>query len=243
MPTKAALQTAGWSQADQRGYAVFYDQHKSARFPNGRPWWAVVERPAEGAAMPMPVGELQPQSWSAPWFPDQKYITAAIGKATPGATMYEHQFKIDYVSMVQDRRRAMKEYYDRAVLEAIGQGWSAPDFGDPIPFRLRAIIGVPPQSPKIPEAALAEDPWILGFSSVENEVLARLLELGHEDILTARQSEANVDKVVDLQRQLAETAKMVNELQAEAAQAKAMREKMAHARKAKQQKPVSQTAG
>jgi hypothetical protein len=227
MPSKVySAPTEGWSQAKQRSYAVFYDQHKCAKFPQGRPWWAVVERPAEGAAMPMPVGELQPQDWNAPWLPDAKYITASLGKATPGATMQEHKFRIDYSAMITDRKTAMREYYDRAVLEAIGQGWQAPNYGDPIPYRLRAIVGTPPLSPKIPEAALAEDPWILGFSTVENETLARLLQLGSgtEDILTAAQSEKRVDDVAALQAQVAEL------LQRDAERESKVKAKMAKAR-------------
>lgn len=203
-----AIAEEGWSQAKQRNYAIWYDQHKCAKFPQGRPWWSVVERPAEGAAMPMPVGELQPGNgkditWSAPWLPDAKYINKSIGKASPGATMHEHKFRIDYVSMIADFKQALREYYDRAVLEAIGQGWQAPNYGDPVSYRLRAIVGMEmPKSPKIPEAAMAEDPWILGFSTTENETLARLLQHGREDIDTAAQSEAKVDKVADLEAKL-----------------------------------------
>lgn len=229
-----ALQTAGWSQSDQRAYATFYDQHKSVKFPQGRPWWAVVERSAEGAATPMPVGELQPNGWSAPWYPAPSYMTASVGKAVPGSSLQEHRFRIDYTSMTADRQRAMREYYDRAVLEAIGQGWPAPDYGEAITYRLRAIVGPPPLSPKIPEAAMAEDPWILGFSDQENEELARLLASGVTDILTAAQSEAKVDKVKDLQDQLEATNAMVQKLLARGmeqdAEADANKAKMAKAR-------------
>lgn len=203
---------AGWSQADQRNYAVWYDQHKCAKFPQGRPWWSVVERPAEGAAMPMPVGELQPQGWDAPWMPDANYINKSIGRATQGATMHEHRFRIDYTAMINDRKQALREYYDRAVLEAVGQGWEAPNYGDVISFRLRAIIGAPPQSPKIPEAAMAEDPWILGFSTAENETLARLLQHGREDIETATQSEAKMDRVGELEAKLAEQSGLIQKM-------------------------------
>lgn len=208
----------GWSQADQRSYAIFYDQHKSAQFPQGRPWWAVVERPAEGAAMPMPVGPLQPQGWDAPWLPADKYMTASIGRATPGATMQEHKFRIDYAAMIADCKRAMREYYDNAITEAIGQGWTAPDYGDPIPYRLRAIVGKgPPLSPKVPEAALAEDPWILGFSKAENESLARLLQHGLIEVDTAQQSEAKVDKIAALEAKLAEQSAMIQQVLAQQA--------------------------
>jgi hypothetical protein len=214
MPSKVyATAEPGWSQASQRSYAIWYDQHKCAQFPQGRPWWSVVERPAEGAAMPMPTGELIPQGWDAPWLPAAKYINASIGKATPGSTLQEHKFRIDYVTMIADQKAAMRLYYDNAITEAIGQGWTAPNYGDPIPYRLRTIVGKgPPLSPKIPEAALAEDPWILGFSPVENETLARLLQHGLEDVDTAQQSEAKVDKVAELQAQMAAQAVLIQQL-------------------------------
>jgi len=224
-------QKAGWSQADQRSYAIFYDQHKSAKFPQGRPWWAVVERAAEGAAMPGPVGELQPQGWAAPWLPNAEYIARSVGKGTPGDQMDTRKFRIDYVTMIADRKRSLREYYDRAVTEAVGQGWDAPNYGDPISFRLRAIIGAPPLSPKIPEAAMAEDPWILGFSTVENETLARLLTHGMEDVATAMQSEAKVDKVAELEAQLAaQSAQIQAILDRDNAKDKAAKDRMAKAR-------------
>lgn len=227
-------QKAGWSQADQRSYAIFYDQHKSAKFPQGRPWWAVVERAAEGAAMPGPVGELQPQGWDAPWLPNAEYVARSVGKSTPGSVMDTRHFRIDYNSMIADRKRALREYYDRAVLEAVGQGWEAPNYGDPISFRLRAIVGVPPQSPKIPEAALAEDPWILGFSNVENESLARLLAHGMEDIATAPQSEKKVDEMAELKAQIAALVERDRARDAESeAKAQAARDRMAKARSGK----------
>lgn len=244
MPSKNFSLQPGWSQADQRDYAIWYDQHKCAKFPNGRPWWSVVERPAEGATMPMPVGELQPKDWSAPWLPESKYIIASLGKATPGATLQEHRFRIDYSAMITDRRAAMKDYYDRAVVEAIGQGWEAPNFGEPISYRLRAIVGDPPLSPKIPEAAMAEDPWLLGFSSQENEQLARLLDIGHEDILTAAQSEKKVDRMAEMQAQLAEAqATMQALLKREADREQKMADKMAKARAGKKGKADTVTTG
>lgn len=209
MSSKTFLTEAGWSQQDQRFEYTFYDQHKSAAFPMGRAWWAWCERPAEGAGMAMPVGELAPRGWNAPWLPDSKFIVRTLGRARMGATTTQFHFKIDYPSLIADRRRSMDEYYNKAVTEAIGLGFPVPDFGDPISYKLQQVIGKPPQSPKIPEAAAAEDPWILGFSQVENEPLARLLTLGHEDILTARQSIAKQDTVGDLQKVIAELAAKV----------------------------------
>jgi hypothetical protein len=243
MASKNFPQVPGWSQADQRSVAIWYDQHKSPKTPNGRPWWSWVERPAEGAGMPMPVGELQPghpdqagMNWQAPWVPEQQYIIKGIGRASPGATVSEHRFKIDYVAMIGDRKNAMKEYYNRAVIESLGQGWDAPDYGGAISFKLRQIIGNPPQSQKIPEAALAEDPWLLGFSTVENSTLARLLESGREDTPTATQSEAKVDKMAGIEAKLAEQAALIEKLLAGQTKKSADTDRMAKVRAARKPK-------
>ena len=230
------LQRPGFSQADNRAYAVWYDQHKCARFPLGRPWWSVVERPAEGAAMPMPVGELQPghpsdesQAWHAPWYPDPSVIAKNIGRASPGASPYEHKFKIDYIQIINDRKHAMEEYYNRAVIEGMAQGFAVPNFGDPIEYRLRQIVGKPPQSPRIPEAAMAEDPWILGFSEQENEALARLLGHGQESVETPKQAINSHSRVSELEAQLAATNAIV--------------QKMADAQKLKDERAAKARAG
>jgi hypothetical protein len=59
---------------------------------------------------------------------------------------------------------------------------------------------------------MAEDPWILGFSKVENETLARLLQHGLADVDTAEQSEVKVDRVAALEQQLAAMAAMVEKI-------------------------------
>ena len=50
MPSKFLAPSGGWSQDKQRSNRTFFDQHKFEHFPHGRPWYASVERPADGAA-------------------------------------------------------------------------------------------------------------------------------------------------------------------------------------------------
>jgi hypothetical protein len=188
MPSRIVTPIDGWSQDKQRGLALFYDQHRSTKFPDGRPWWCYTERPANGAAIPMPVGDLQPHGWNAPWFPEAKYMVMSMG------TLASNKFRIAYERMVTDYRQAWDEYYQRAATEAAVLNLPIPDYGDVLTWKLRAVVGQPPRSPKIPEAALAGDIWLLGFTEEPNEYLARLLTNGTERFATARESEARQER-------------------------------------------------
>lgn len=175
----------GWSQDKQRGLALFFDQHRSDKWPDGRPWWGYTERPANGASTPMPVGELQPHGWQAPWYPESKYMNMSMG------TLSSNRFRIAYERMVTDYRQAWDEYYQRAATEAAALNLPIPDYGEPLTWKLRAIVGNPPKSPKIPEAALGGDRWLLGFIDEPNEQLERLLYSGTDRIMTPREYERN----------------------------------------------------
>lgn len=164
----------GWNQNKQRGLALFLDQHRDAHagFPDGRPWWCYTERPADGAMQAMPVGELIPHGWDAPWFPEAKYMAMSM------KTLSANRFTINYSLMIADYQAAMDEYYMRAAQEAAAIGQPVPDYGEAITWKLRAIVGAPPKSAKIPEAALAGDRWLLGFVNQPNDDLERLLYVG-----------------------------------------------------------------
>lgn len=228
MPTPVVRQQTGWSQDKQRGYFVFYDQHKDDRytapdgtklFLNGRPWGAVVERAANGAAMPMPVGAITPLGWTAPWYPDQKYIVRSLGKiaAQGGAlsqTEQSNRFRIDYAAMRNDFADAHAMYYDQAVQEHIRMlpGQPVPGPGEQMPYQIVAIIGIPPKSPKIPEAAMAGHRWLLGMDQTPDESLAHLLRRSRVDILTNQQVRAVQGEQAD---ELAKVRALVQQLLAE----------------------------
>lgn len=176
MPTKpsVAIQTSN-TQAKNRKIVTVRDTHKGGRFPEGRPWWGYAEKPSE-AGMPWGiVGTLNPgnherpfeDSWEAPWYPDAKYLSPNLetGKLT-----------INYPGMGADYTNATRKYYEECAKKADENKWLAPAFGGPVDSRFRAVVGRDvPQSPKIPQAAQAGDPWLLGFTSEINENLARIL--------------------------------------------------------------------
>lgn len=168
-----AAPAEGWNQNRQRGLGLFYDQHlEPERFPIGRPWWCYTERPADGASVPMPVGELMPYNWIAPWIPESKYMLMSMG------SLSTNRFTIQYDRMISDLKTAWDEYYQRAAAEAAALQLPIPDHGDAITFKLKAIVGAPPRTYRLAEAAQAGDRWLLGFTPVVNEYLQRLIISG-----------------------------------------------------------------
>ena len=180
MPTKPTyeIQTAN-TQSKSRKLVTVYDQHKSTRFPNGRPWWGYAEMPAE-RGMPWGfVGNLAPGNheeaaqrnwascWEAPWLPDHKWMQPNVetGRVT-----------INYGGMIAEYTSATKAYYERCAEVAHENKWIAPAFGGHVDSRFRAVVGRDvPQSPRIPQAAMAGDPWILGSTTEINEGLRKIL--------------------------------------------------------------------
>lgn len=184
MPVNVQRQEAGWSQDKQRSLAVFFDQHRNDRYghPFGRAWWGYVENPADPGGPRRPVGELLPVSvdttvdglfikgWEAPWLPEPKYIAHAT------SWMAGNRFRLNYAQMQAEYRSANETYYTRAAAESAARGWSHEvQLYGPLTFQLLAIVGNPPKSPKIPEAAAAEDPWLLGFTKEPNERLLKII--------------------------------------------------------------------
>ena len=181
----------GWNQQSGRAVGLFFDQHKSALSPMGRPWWAWTETPTDPTHARGCVGEIAPVSadmrlpdgtvikgWSAPWYPEQKYIAMAV------SLLSGNRFKIDYARQITDYKEANERYYRLAASTAGARNWPAPKMYGPVDFQLRALVGDAPKSPKVPEAAMAEDPWLLGFSEHANErVDAILAREQHRDVL------------------------------------------------------------
>lgn len=173
----------GWNQNKTRAVALFFDQHRSKEYPEGRPWWGYTETPTDPTQPRGVVGELQPvvatmtladgqviRGWDAPWVPEAKYVQMAVGM------LAGNRFKLDYARMIADYRAANERYYTLAAQTAGARNWKAPALYGPIEFQLRAIVGDPPKSPKIPEAAMAGDPWLLGFDHRPNERLKAILD-------------------------------------------------------------------
>lgn len=181
-PSKVPVSYEGGSdQANRRMLVTYRDHHRFAKFPEGRCWWGYVEIPADPMLPPGAVGSLAPghhefpfgtredptwERWEAPWYPQEKYFD------------FDHRrslVRIRYDKMIADYTQRNREYYAAANKIASGNGWEAPRMGGDLHPRYIDLLGQQPQSIKIPQAAQAGDPWLLGFSQEPNEQLAKLL--------------------------------------------------------------------
>lgn len=169
------------SQASKRRLATVYDQHKSARFPRGRPWWGHLEKPADSDYDPSFCCELTPgdtddpfgSTWSAPWLPDQ---LATDKRAYYRIDVVSRKLTWMYATIIADDIAANSRYWEAAYKIAHENGWPMPHENQPPTFQIRSILFNPPRSPKIAEAALAGDHWILGNTDQVNEELSAILK-------------------------------------------------------------------
>jgi hypothetical protein len=237
------VRSAG-SQRDNRWVSTVYDQHKSSRFPRGRPWWGWLEYSAERQNDPGFVAELTPgdhndpngSAWTAPWVPNQ--MANANGRSTYRLNTKRDQITWLYQTIVADDTAAMQAYYDAAAKVAYTKGWDAIGFGQPVTFQIHSILGDAPRSPKIAEAALAGDPWLLGMTDTVNETLAELLKGNRPHDLTTRVvntvTPAQVlDPTADINALIANAVQAA--LAAERARTQAKQDKMATVRAARGQ--------
>lgn len=169
------------SQRDQRTAESVFDQHKNVRFPNGRPWWGYTEIQTDRRAFPAFVCELMPgdvndpmeSGWNAPWFPTQ--MRESSGRRYLELNMKKSALTWNYGLMIADNKLATANHYRAAAKMANANGWKAPGLNEPLSFQLETLLGPPPLSYRIPEAAMAGDPWLLGFTEQVNQDLADLL--------------------------------------------------------------------
>jgi hypothetical protein len=185
MPTKPITEVrSATSQRDNRWVSTVFDQHRSSRFPRGRPWWGYLEYPADQKYDPAFVCELLPgdhedpfnSSWGAPWLPEQvSSHPNGSGRNYFRLDVKKQAITWNYASIIADDQAATLAYYQAAAKIAHEHGWKAPGLNEPVGFQIESILLAPPRSHKIAEAALAGDPWILGHTSQVNEVLADLI--------------------------------------------------------------------
>lgn len=223
-------------QAKNREFAVWYDQHRDSSYLNaegkhifedGRPYWSTVEKSTK-----MPVGPVYRAGWVAPWEAPQSYIVTSIGKITKGHIfdgsmpkgMTTDRFRIDYQQMATDDRQSYQQYYNHAVRVASDRNLDIPRYGSRFDFRLVAIIGPSPRDPRIAEAAMAGNKWLLGqlmpvynpktqrTEVIEDEQLARLLKQGDSDLITAEEAERAAERE---ERSVGPVPDQVQELMAE----------------------------
>lgn len=181
MPTKptTTLSSVG-SQRDHRYLDTVYDQHKSTRFPDGRPWWGYREHASNKGDQDGFVGgdlgrgdHTDPfaSAWHAPWAPDVRFFEF---------TYRTHRARIRYDRIIGEDTAALRRYYDAAAKIAHANSWPEVAVGGQPRHGITAIIGDPPRSPRVAEAAQAGDPWLLGITDEVNEALAALLGLSRQ---------------------------------------------------------------
>lgn len=192
MPIKPTTQVSSvGSQRDRRYTDTFRDQHRSPRFPEGRPWWGEREFAAnkpdpDGFCSTLTPGDHEDplgSAWDAPWMPPQQ-------STVQGGSYFDLNYRkrtivIRYDIIVRDDTDAFRKYYDAAAVIAYEKGWQPPEFGTLPRQAIRAVIGQPPRSPKVAQAAQAGDPWLLGHAKEVNEELAALLGLTKRGIAIA----------------------------------------------------------
>lgn len=174
MPTKPTdFVTTTGSQRDNRYTDTFTDQHRSARFPVGRPWHGEREIAAtkghkDGFCSPLTPGDHLDVSnrWEAPWYPEQRFFKFNYQRSL---------ISIDYNAIIAHDQLYTGIYYEAAALIAMEKGLPAIEEGVLPPYMIRQILRMPPRSPKIAQAALAGDQWILGFATEPNVALQNLL--------------------------------------------------------------------
>ena len=180
--------SSGRNQKDRRYTDTFFDQHRFAgRFPMGRPWSGVREIAANRDSVPVPhdgfVGALQPGEyvqdeqgnvdrgatfasvWQAPWVPLEKYWRFNYTRKT---------IAFDYAKMRMEEQASIETYYEAAALLGAELNIRV-DYGVMPHFQITAKLGRPSRMVAIAEAAMAGDPWLLGFKDEVNPQLADIL--------------------------------------------------------------------
>ncbi len=192
MATKpTGVVTSVKDQRSRRYLDTFTDQHRSARFPNGRPFWGYRELASGRDTNPLaqdPFIQYQPgdhrdplnSNWNAPWLPETKDEWWQLDHPNK-------KIRIRYDAIKGHDKVYFDLYYKAAAKVAYEKGWQEPKYGQPLVWAIASLLPPMPRSPRIAEACEAGDPWILGFSDEVNEELAQLLGLSlHAPDLSTR---------------------------------------------------------
>jgi len=180
----------GRNQRDRRYIATFFDVHRNAkRFPNGRPWTGWREIAANRDTNPMVqdgfcsgleqghaifdenTGTQQDRAatwgarWFAPWVPYEKYFKIDYRR---------ERITFAYQQMWADEDRGLREYYKAASDLGIQLNLRVEPGVIPHP-QIVHKLGEPSRMILIAQAAMAGDPWLLGFIDEPNPTLAEIL--------------------------------------------------------------------
>ena len=184
-------------QSSRRFPDTFHDRHTHpVKAPVGRPFWGWREFSAvQGKPDGFVGGDLNPgavvfddagnidrhaslmSAWEAPFIPESRYFKPDYRR---------QRLSLDYVMMKRDDTEFELHYYEAAARIAANRRSSnvvyrGPGQGTMPDFEVTSVVGLPPRSPKVADALMANDAWILGFSTDVNVELAKLLgmnELG-----------------------------------------------------------------
>ncbi len=166
----------------------FYDQFKNPRWPEGRPFWCYTEIMANGVTPPMPCTPLVPDGWASPIDLPARYIDYS-------RSAYGHfEWRVD--AMYDHDKEEYERYYVAAAVLATEKNQGVVTLGGPVPFVVRALLGPPTRSPKIAQAFLAANPWILGFTQEPDEELLRIMARSRDTLGMPAESYAKPDDVL-----------------------------------------------
>jgi hypothetical protein len=160
--------------------ATFRDQHKGQRFADGRPFWGYLELPSDPGQLARADWRAAPRRSRGAQTATGRKLERAVdagARSIMEINLRRFSIYINYPRMIADFKTAMEDHYRKATEVAYEKNWPEPSFLGPIDHNIRHIIGRAPLSHKIPEAAMAGDPWILGLSDQPNEKLAKLLDI------------------------------------------------------------------
>lgn len=255
--------STGRNQKDRRYIDTFHDVHRHpVRFPFGRPWSGVREIAANRDAVPVPhdgfVATLSPGEhvqdehgncdrgatfasvWSAPWVPLEKYWKFNYPRKL---------ISFDYAKMRMEESQALDVYYEAAALLGAELNIRV-DYGVIPHFQITAKIGRPSKMLAIAEAAMAGDPWLLGFKDEVNLDLANILgytERGLRRVTSYVPPEPIITPAEVVATPQNELLKRLEALEAENAALKEKKakhgEQLAKARAARGKKSTSEPAG
>lgn len=187
-PTKPQVLGAatGRNQKDRRYFDTFYDQHRHPKFPQGRPWTGSREIAAnhdlmhedgfvtadlmmgvyvEGEDGNCDRAATLASTWQAPWRPLAKYFRFNYKRKT---------IFLDYPRMRKDEDDGLKRYYKAASELGIQLNVRVEPGVMPHP-QIVYKLGAPSRMIRIAEAAMAGDPWLMGFIDEPNPDLADIL--------------------------------------------------------------------
>lgn len=217
--TEGTVSTTG-SQRDNRYEDSFTDQHRSDRFPEGRPWngpreYAANKGDPDGFCAPLNPGTHTDIStkWTAPWFPEQGFFRFNYKRA---------RITIDYPAMLAHDVFYSDQYYSAAAVISYEKGWEPTTEGSLPQFTIRKVLGEPPRSPKVAQAAMAGDQWLLGFSLEPNAMLATLIGMTKGSLGEAYQPPLTPAQV--LESSSAEIKALINQAVAQALEARDVEE-------------------